>query len=253
MHMRAGLLMVLGALSLLAFLVHRERMDARLLRSDPDTVARNASLYEYALSGGRSVFIARCAACHGEDGRGDPARGIPNLTDDDWLYGEGLVSDIERVVMYGIRSNDPKAWNLAHMPAFGRDRTGVQDGGFPVLTPRQIHDVIEYLLALEGRPTDGPSAGRGETVYKVEGGCYDCHSEDAKGNPAIGAPNLIDPITLYGDGGRQSLFDSIAYGRSGVCPAWQLKLSPLAIREVAVYVFSLSHAGSLDPAKRSAP
>jgi len=229
--------------------VHRERMGARLLRSDPDTLAADPSLYQFALAGGKSVFNARCAGCHGEDGRGDPARGIPNLADDDWLYGEGLVSDIERIVMHGIRSNDPKAWNLAHMPAFGRDRTGVQDGGFPSLTPQQIRDVVEYVLSLEGRPASAPSAERGAKVYKMDGGCYDCHSDDARGNPAIGAPNLVDRVTLYGDGSRQSLFDSIAYGRSGVCPAWDRKLSPLAIREVAVHVFSLSHIAPLDAAR----
>ena len=34
-----------------------------------------------------AVFAETCAACHGEEGRGNPELGAPNLTDDVWLYG----------------------------------------------------------------------------------------------------------------------------------------------------------------------
>ena len=37
---------------------------------------------------GKSKFTA-CAACHGTDGKGNPALGAPNLTDDIWLHGYG--------------------------------------------------------------------------------------------------------------------------------------------------------------------
>jgi cytochrome c oxidase cbb3-type subunit 3 len=30
-----------------------------------------------------------CAACHGNDGKGNTALGAPNLTDDIWLHGYG--------------------------------------------------------------------------------------------------------------------------------------------------------------------
>lgn len=247
--MRIFMLLSLAILVLVGTMIHRNVLGSRLLRSDPDAIPANASLRQFALEGGQSTFKARCVSCHGGDGHGDTQHGIPDLTDDDWLYGEGSVSDIERIVLHGIRSNDPKAWNLARMPAFGRDHTGALDGGFPALTPQQINDVIEYLFSLQGRSFDQTAAVRGEQVYKVTGGCYDCHSEDGRGNTAIGAPNLVDRITLYGDGGRQSLFDSIAYGRGGVCPAWDGKLTPLSIRKVAVYVFSLSHAAPESPAR----
>ncbi|MGI9305864.1 MAG: c-type cytochrome [Gammaproteobacteria bacterium] len=32
-------------------------------------------------------FQQTCAACHGADGKGNPALGAPDLTDEDWLYG----------------------------------------------------------------------------------------------------------------------------------------------------------------------
>ena len=78
-------------------------------------------------------------------------------------------------------------------------------------------------------------------MYSGEGGCYDCHSADGKGDAAIGAPNLADKVTLYGDGSREALFESIANGRQGVCPAFVNRLHPAAIREVALYVYLLSH------------
>jgi cytochrome c oxidase cbb3-type subunit III len=37
---------------------------------------------------GKSKFVV-CAACHGMDGKGNPALGAPNLTDDIWLHGYG--------------------------------------------------------------------------------------------------------------------------------------------------------------------
>ncbi|SDI74367.1 cytochrome-c oxidase, cbb3-type subunit III [Lutimaribacter saemankumensis] len=36
---------------------------------------------------GAEVYSINCAACHGEDGKGDRFQGAPNLTDAIWLYG----------------------------------------------------------------------------------------------------------------------------------------------------------------------
>ena len=59
---------------------------------------RNVAHYVLSLSGsphdnisaqlGRSKFAA-CGACHGVDGKGNPALGAPNLTDKVWLHGWG--------------------------------------------------------------------------------------------------------------------------------------------------------------------
>ncbi len=63
----------------------------------PDDV-KNVAHYVLSLSGsphdslraslGKAKFGA-CAACHGMDGKGNPALGAPNLTDDIWLHGYG--------------------------------------------------------------------------------------------------------------------------------------------------------------------
>jgi cytochrome c oxidase cbb3-type subunit 3 len=36
---------------------------------------------------GKQVFAENCVACHGEQGKGNPELGAPNLTDSIWLYG----------------------------------------------------------------------------------------------------------------------------------------------------------------------
>ena len=63
----------------------------------PDDV-KNVAHYVLSLSGsphdsvraglGKAKFAA-CAACHGADGKGNPALGAPNLTDTIWLHGYG--------------------------------------------------------------------------------------------------------------------------------------------------------------------
>ncbi|MDB5896499.1 MAG: cytochrome c oxidase, cbb3-type, subunit [Ramlibacter sp.] len=71
----------------------------------PDDV-KNVANYVLSLSNaphdsvraqlGRSKFTA-CAACHGNDGKGNPALGAPNLTDDIWLHGWGEQAIVSMV------------------------------------------------------------------------------------------------------------------------------------------------------------
>lgn len=80
----------------------------------PDDV-RNLSHYVLSLSGsphdavkasqGKSKFVA-CAACHGMDGKGNPALGAPNLTDDIWLHGWGEAA-IVNIVNNGKHNEMP--------------------------------------------------------------------------------------------------------------------------------------------------
>jgi cytochrome c oxidase cbb3-type subunit 3 len=240
--MRGLALSVLAVCIAAAVLLRGRYVEANLLRSDPGSTPFDATLMRFATGRGRSLFDAHCASCHGRAGHGDRAKGIADLTDDDWLYGTGQVIDIERVIDYGIRSHHPKAWNLAVMPAFGRPRPSEADARIVPLAPPQISDLVEFILHEQGRDADSAASLRGKSLYRGAGGCYDCHSMDLRGDAAIGVPNLIDNVTLYGDGSRQALFMSIANGRSGVCPAWVGQINPAGIRELALYVYSLSRS-----------
>lgn len=231
-------------------MLQKHRIEAQLLRADPAVLPKEAGLMSYAGQRGRSIFGQNCASCHGSNGQGDSTRGIPNLRDGDWLYGMGSLSDIEQVVNYGIRSYHPKTWNLAIMPAYGTLHPSPRDSKIPSLSPANIRDLVSFLLyrqghsSAQGKAADVRGIARGAALFSDVGGCYDCHGPDGEGDPAIGAPNLTDRITLYGDGGPEALTQSITYGRAGVCPAWITVLGPVGVREVAVYVYGLALRGS---------
>jgi len=223
-----------------AWLVREARISAQLVRSDPEAIPGNAELLRAGAERGRSIYRDRCASCHGPKATGATSLGAPNLTDADWLYGEGRVSDIEKIVGYGIRAPNPRSWNLATMPAYGQAIPSTAESIQP-LTPGEIAAVSDYLLALGGQPSDPESARWGAQIYSGKGGCYDCHASDAKGDRAIGASNLTDSTWLYGDGSQMAISYSITHGRQGFCPAWSRKLSSLELREVSLYVYALSH------------
>lgn len=79
---------------------------------------RNVANYVLSLSGlehdaalaanGKETFVTICAACHGAEGKGNPALGAPNLTDRVWLYGSSLTT-ISETIRNG-RTNKMPAW-----------------------------------------------------------------------------------------------------------------------------------------------
>jgi cytochrome c oxidase cbb3-type subunit 3 len=243
---RTRLLLIVAAVAFAVFVawaVLNARQEARLVSADPD--ATPAALASWGAARGRGVYLAHCAVCHGPDGQGHSDWGAPNLADQDWLYGQGDVSDIEAVVLYGVRAPNSHTWRLADMPAYARAIPYAREPLIKPLTPDDIRDLIQFLHVAQGKSADGAAAARGAAIFAGRGGCYDCHGHDAHGDPAIGAPNLTDAIWLYGDGSDGAIFRTIAQGRAGVCPAWVGRLSAAQIREVSLYIHALSH----DPAQ----
>ena len=67
----------------------------------------NVSEYVMSLSGrkvnteaavaGKEKFQQLCVACHGADGKGNPAMGAPNLTDNVWLYGGSQAAIVKSI------------------------------------------------------------------------------------------------------------------------------------------------------------
>jgi cytochrome c oxidase cbb3-type subunit 3 len=61
------------------------------------------------LANGAKIFAENCAACHGEQGKGNPEVGAPNLTSNIWLYG-GDQKTIEETIANG-RGGVMPPWN----------------------------------------------------------------------------------------------------------------------------------------------
>lgn len=210
---------------------------AAVLRADPDAILSDPHLRAVALAGGKPVYTQYCASCHGTTGKGDQTLGVPNLTDDDHLYGTGSVAQIEDIARYGIRAHNKRGWNLAVMPAYAHKIPDAAEP-LPPQTPAEIEDLTQYLLSFTGRATDPAAVARGPATYS-KAGCWDCHGRDLGGDPAIGAPTLTDNIWLYG-GTADDIRRTISRGRAGISPAFAKVLTPAQLRDVAVYVASLA-------------
>ncbi len=214
-----------------------------LVLTPPDAIPANPELVAYSEHLGRRAFSENCASCHGADMKGN-RNGVPNLTDATWLYDYGRVSDIERTILYGIRSGLGKSHNVTDMPPIGR---------YKVLSDGEMHDVIAYVLSLNVKKhqEDPAAVERGSKIFQDKGVCYDCHSRDATGISDYGAPNLVDDEWLYG-GDEKSIYRSIYDGRHGMCPAWIGKLSFPTIRALAVFIHSHSQESAFSPNTQSA-
>jgi cytochrome c oxidase cbb3-type subunit 3 len=163
---------------------------------------------------GQRLFLNSCAQCHGSDAGG--AKGFPNLTDGDWLYG-GSPENIKTTLING--------------------RAGVMPP-FPQLDSKQIVDVANYVRSLSGLPADDLKAARGADVYKSN--CAACHGPEGKGNIALGAPNLTDKVWLYG-GSEATIIETVTKGRMAMMPAQDKVLSPEKIHLLTAYVWGLSN------------
>ncbi len=65
---------------------------------------------------GKKTFADNCAACHGDEGKGNKEMGAPNLTTKVWLYGNSLDDITQRIVVGGG----------GQMPAWGAKLSGEQ-------------------------------------------------------------------------------------------------------------------------------
>jgi cytochrome c oxidase cbb3-type subunit 3 len=183
---------------------------ARFLTMGAPELGRDAQ----AMGIGERLFLNNCAACHGSDGRG--AKGFPNLTDNDWLYGSSheIVKE-----------------------TLSKGRTGVMPPMAAALgTAEDVRNVANYVLSLSGSAHDSVAASLGKPKF---GACAGCHGTDGKGSQAVGAPNLTDKIWLHG-WGEQAIINIITNGKNNAMPAQAARLTPEQIHVLAAYVLSLS-------------
>ena len=151
--------------------------------------------------------------------------GYPNLNDDDWLWG-GNVEEIEKTILYGVRS-EHKDTRTSAMPRYGIDK---------ILKDNEIDDVSEYVMSLSKRSTNATAVASGAKIFTDQ--CASCHGADGKGMLEQGSANLTDGIWLYGSS-KTAIMESIRTGRNGQMPYWTGRLDPVTIKALAVYVHSL--------------
>jgi cytochrome c oxidase cbb3-type subunit 3 len=98
---------------------------------------KNVAQYVRSLSGltadsirvalGKDIYTQNCVACHGADGKGNPALGAPNLTDKNWLHGSTEPTVIETIT---------------------KGRTSQMPAHKSVLDEARIHLLTAYVLSL---------------------------------------------------------------------------------------------------------
>jgi cytochrome c oxidase cbb3-type subunit III len=223
---------ILGGAALAWERSHINRLETEVLTLPPDEVPKHPDLVNLSIAEAKPVYAANCASCHGADLKSDSKTGAPNLADNVWLYGTGSVVDIERTILYGIRSGHGQSHNVAEMPAFGLSG---------MLSPAEINDVVQYILSLNHRANLSQAALSGQKIFAEKGTCGDCHGPDGRGDPYYGSSNLT--INVWNNGGdTASLYRSIYYGLQRVCPAWYGTIPLEKIRALAVYLHAISHA-----------
>lgn len=196
----------------------REQFDQRLATGKDKPLAELA-LDANAMATAKNLFGANCSTCHGSDARG--ARGFPNLTDRDWLWGGG-EDRIYQTIAHG---------RTGAMPALGT-----------LLGPNGVNEAAAYVVSLGGvaAPADWVAAGK----TRFETTCAACHGVDGKGNQLLGAPNLTDSAWLHG-GDFDTVRATITNGRNNQMPAHLDMLGEAKVRLLAAYVLSLSERETL--------
>ena len=186
---------------------------AKYAAMKPEDVAKDAK----AMAIGERLFMNTCAQCHGSDARGN--KGIPNLTDNDWLGGG--TPDV-------IKNNITKG-RIGMMPPMAA----------AVGTADDVKNVANYVLSLSGSPHDSLRASLGKPKFVV---CAACHGPDGKGVQAIGSANLTDDIWLHGYG-EAAIIAMVNNGKTNQMPAQGDKFTPEQIHVLASYVWGLSNKG----------
>jgi cytochrome c oxidase cbb3-type subunit 3 len=93
------------------------------------------------MAAARATFETRCAACHGPQGQGIIG---PNLTDDYWIHGGGLLQ-VRAVIENGVPEKGMVPWKGA-------------------LSPPEIDAVTAYVASLRGTAPPNPKPPQGTRV-----------------------------------------------------------------------------------------
>jgi len=97
-----------------------------------------------SLQVGHDVFVANCAACHGQEGQGGVG---PNMTDKYWIHG-GSTKSIYKTIKNGVPEKGMIAWSSQMQPA-------------------TILKVASYIETLQGTNPPNAKGPQGELYEEV--------------------------------------------------------------------------------------
>ncbi len=121
------------------------------------------------MNGGKKIFQAKCATCHGMFGEG----GIgPNLTDDYWLHGAQLM-DVYATVRDGVTAKGMLAWERQ-------------------LRPAELMAVSSYVGTMLGTEPPNPKPPQGDLQVRLTPAPAD-QAEATREQPAEGA--VVEPAS----------------------------------------------------------
>ena len=211
--------------------LQREGWTRQIGTESYQAIQADPSLMTIVRQTGHTLFGDNCAACHGFNAKG--GKGFPDLTTASWLWG-GDPETIAETIRVGINSTHPKT-RMGQMLAFGRDR---------MLQPADVDNVVNYVQSLSD-----PVAARQIPPAAIEAGkatfaatCSACHGDDGKGKRDVGAPDLTDRHSIYGND-AQSILTSVWSGRQGHMPSWEGRLNATDRKILTLYLLDLRSPG----------
>lgn len=125
-----------------------KQMELRLASVDEDLIDETNVEFvntSAALTEGSVLYTRNCVVCHGANGEG----GIgPNLTDEYWIHG-GSISDIFRIIKYGVQEKGMIPWQTS-------------------LTPSQMQNLSSFIYTLEGTNPANAKEPEGQIYTREE-------------------------------------------------------------------------------------
>ena len=167
---------------------------------------------------GQRLFLTYCAQCHGSDAQG--AKGFPNLTDGDWLWG-GTPDKIKETITGGRNGMMPprapsRTWMATRSRTWSLCAFPVGSGGR--FDPRPARQGT--LCSRHARPVTVPMA---------------------RAIADAGYPNLTDKVWLYGSS-EDTMIETVTKGRTNHMPAFGEFLGEAKVHLLTAYVWSSAAA-----------
>lgn len=198
-------------------------------------VALLASLPAIALAGegkpdAKAVYAAKCASCHGKDGKGSAA------------MAKMFKVELASMSLAGDEAKAKKDDELVEVVAKGK---GKMPAYAKKLSGEEIAAVVAYsrgLGAAEKPRQDAKPAADGAGLYAAK--CSSCHAKNGKGGAPLAkmfgvAAEALDLTRAAAERKDDELSAVISDGKNKM-PAFKEKLKETEIRAVVAYIRSLA-------------